>query len=367
MLALAGCIAVIGVVRPQGALHGEAKYTRVRSMAAATEPVAGRSMLHVSLAGVGSCAPASRVTNVDLESVVDTSDEWITKRTGISSRHLLPPGDSLVSLASSAGSRALENAGVDASSIELVVLATSSPEDLFGDAAAVAASIGAEAAVAFDLTAACSGFLFGLVTASQFVHNGAYSNALVIGADALSRWVDWSDRNTCILFGDGAGAMVLKASEGSTGPGVLGFAMQSDGKGRPDLNLGYAGEERTLSEMAGAMVTPRAAVVFADLTGLKRSLSPGAVSKGAYRRLAMNGKEVYKFACSRVPEILLEALGNAGMTAEEVDWLLLHQANIRIMEAVASRLGIPMDKVGVDVSGSGRDPVLHPRLRSSRR
>jgi len=157
------------------------------------------------------------------------------------------------------------------------------------------------------------------------VHTGAYTNVLVIGADALSRWVDWDDRNTCILFGDGAGAVVISHSEDAkpdgTGCGLLGFDMHSDGKGRCELNLSYEGEERYLSETAGH------------------------VSKGSYGSIAMNGKEVYKFACSKVPKVLGAALESSGLSVDDIDWLVLHQANIRIIEAVASRLGIPMDKV----------------------
>jgi len=262
------------------------------------------------------------VSNAQLEQVVDTTDEWISKRTGIRSRHLLSPDGTLTELASSAASRALESAGVDASEVDLVILATSSPDDLFGDAAAVARGVGASGAVAFDLTAACSGFLFGVSTAAQFLHNGAYKTAIVVGADALSRWVDWSDRNTCVLFGDGAGAVVMRAAEDDEECGILGYEMHSNGAGRSDLNLGYAGDEQVLADSSIATVT-----------------------KGEYRPIAMNGKEVYKFATTCVPNVLGEALANADVDAADVDWLLLHQANIRIMETVAKKLKIPMDKV----------------------
>ena len=163
---------------------------------------------------------------------MDTSDEWIAQRTGIRSRHLLQPGEGLTELASKAMEKALENAGVPAEEVDLVILATSTPDDLFGDAAAAAKAAGGTNAVAFDLTAACSGFLFGVNTASQFLHNGAYRTAVVIGADAMSRWVDWSDRNTCVLFGDGAGAAVLRASGEDEPCGILGYEMHSNGAGR---------------------------------------------------------------------------------------------------------------------------------------
>ena len=255
------------------------------------------------------------------EELVDTNDEWISKRTGIGARHLLQPGETLSGLAVTAMQNALENAGVDPEEVDLVIMAPSSPDDLFGDAAFVAREVGATGAVAFDLTAACSGFLFGVNTASQFLHNGAYKTAVVIGADALSRWVDWSDRNTCVLFGDGAGAVVMKSAESDAECGVLGFEMHSNGAGRCDLNLGYDGDSRELLP------------------------SIGSVTTGEYAPIAMNGKEVYKFATSKVPEVLREGLANAGVEASDVDWLLLHQANIRIMETVANKLGIPMEKV----------------------
>ena len=194
-------------------------------------------------------------------------------------------------------------------------------DDLFGDAAYVARKVGMTDAVAFDLTAACSGFLFGMNTAAQFVHNGAYETAVVIGADALSRWVDWGDRNTCVLFGDGAGAVVMKATDDEK-PGFLGYEMHSNGAGRDDLNLGYDGASRVLADSSIATVT-----------------------EGDYKTVEMNGKEVYKFATSCAPSVLSEALSNAGVEAHEIDWLVLHQANIRIMETVAKKLGIPMEKV----------------------
>jgi len=160
---------------------------------------------------------------------------------GISQRRILPSGGQIRGLAATAAARALESAGLEGKDIDLVILATSSPDDLFGDATSVAAAVGATGAVAFDLTAACSGFLFGVVSASQFLHSGCYKNALVVGADALSRWVDWEDRNSCILFGDGAGAVVLTAAEGEADSGLLGFAMHSDGTGEGGREGGREG------------------------------------------------------------------------------------------------------------------------------
>ena len=177
-------------------------------------------------------------------------------------------------------------------------------------------------AFAFDLTAACSGFLFATVTASQFLNNGGHKTALVVGADALTRWVDWTDRNTCVLFGDGAGAMVLTSTETDEEGGILGFEMHSDGNGYCNLQLPYQQTDRA--------VGPEHHVL-----------------EGDYEPISMNGKEVYKFATREVPEVIEEALANAGLTTADVDHLLLHQANIRIMEIVAQRLGIPMEKVGM--------------------
>lgn len=188
--------------------------------------------------GIGSSAPGTVITNVDLEGVVETSDEWIRTRTGIGQRRVLQEKESLRALQVDAANKALEMAGVTAEEIDVVICATSSPDDMFGDAPSVASEIGCSTnTVAFDLTAACSGFLFGTVTASQFLSTSG-GKALVIGADALSRWVDWDDRNSCILFGDGAGAMVLESSSGADTAGVLGYAAHSNGKGYGDLNLG---------------------------------------------------------------------------------------------------------------------------------
>jgi 3-oxoacyl-[acyl-carrier-protein] synthase-3 len=292
---------------------------------------------------------------VELEGVVETSDEWIAQRTGIRSRHLLAPGEGLTTLASEAAQQALKLASIDAADVDLVLLATSSPDDLFGDAACVARSIGAVNAVGFDLTAACSGFLFGLNTASQFLHNGAYQTAVVIGADALSRWTDWSDRNTCVLFGDGAGAVVLRAAQEGEDGGLLGYEMHSNGAGRQDLSLSFGGEVRELESEVDSEVG-----------------SVATVTRGSYDPISMNGKEVYKFATRVVPSVLREAMDNAGVSVDEIDWLVLHQANIRIIETVATKLGIPMSKVisNLDEYGNtsaGSIPLaLDPAVRSGK-
>jgi len=266
--------------------------------------------------------------------VVDTSDDWIVQRTGISARHLLAPGEGLADLGIAAATKALQHAQVEAEEVELVILASSSPDDMFGDAAHIAKEVGCKNAAAFDLTAACSGFMFAVATAAQFLHTGHHRTALVVGADALSRWVDWSDRNTCVLFGDGAGAVVMKTAEAHQRPGVLGYEMRSDGAGRKNLNLGYQGPSVHLTDEAEGEVVAE-------------------VTKGEYQPIGMNGKKVYQFATSKAPQVLREAIDAAGVKVEDIDWLLLHQANIRIIEIVAEKLGIPMSKVLTNLEEHG--------------
>lgn len=288
--------------------------------------------------GIGSASPKTVITNVDLESVVETSDEWIQTRTGIAQRRVLlnNKDETIKTLGRDAAKRALEMADVSPEDIDLVIVATSSADDLFGDATSVAAALGCTNAVAFDLTAACSGFLFATVTAGQFLANplNSYKNAIVVGADALSRWIDWEDRNSCILFGDAAGAMVLTTddveADDSKSFGILGSSTHSNGLNYDVLKCDYEGSDVVVN-------TP----------------NPVTLSKGSYNRLFMVGKEVYKFATREVPTVITEALEAADMEVEDVDWLLLHQANIRIMETVAKRLNIPMEKVITNLSDYG--------------
>jgi 3-oxoacyl-[acyl-carrier-protein] synthase III len=279
----------------------------------------------VTFIGCGAAAPAKIVSNDALSQFVDTSDEWIASRTGIRQRHLAEKDDSIVSLGSTAAQQALEMAGVAAEDIDMVLLATSTPDDLYGSACLIQAKIGATRAVAFDLSAACSGFVFGLVTASQFIQTGSYQNILVIGADIHSRWVDWQDRNTCVLFGDGAGAVVLQAGDREN---LLGFELRSDGSQNDALHLRYHGTAQQLS---------------ADVQ----------LEQGGFGRLKMNGKEVYRFAVSAVPDVIDKALFKAGLQVLDIDWLILHQANQRIMDAVADRLGLPHEKIVSNVAEYG--------------
>ena len=271
----------------------------------------------VSLVGSGSACLTVQLTNDTLSQRVDTSDEWIATRTGIRQRSVASSTDSLTSLATEAARNALEMAQVGVDEVDLILLATSTPDDLFGSACRVQAALGATRAVAFDLTAACSGFVFALVTAAQYIRTGVFKTVVVIGGDVLSRWTDWDDRTTCVLFGDGAGAVVLRAADRDR---LLGFELCSDGSLNHCLNLAYQAESTSLVD---------------DIT----------VQKGSFAPITMNGREVYKFAVSRVPEVIEKALYRANLATSDIDWLVLHQANQRILDAVANRLNVPPDRV----------------------
>jgi 3-oxoacyl-[acyl-carrier-protein] synthase III len=279
----------------------------------------------MAITGCGSAAPESILTNDHLAQMVDTSDEWINARTGMRNRHIVSPQESLSQLAAVAANGAIAMAGISPLDLDLIILATSTPDDLFGSACRIQGLIGATNAVAFDLTAACSGFLFALITASQFIGTGMYKNVLIIGADVLSRWVDWSDRTSCILFGDGAGAAVCQAA---TDNRLLSCGMYSNGSQNDCLNLNYSGDSKPLLDNITAQ-------------------------QGAYHPITMNGREVYRFAVARVPEALSKAMFQAKLTADDLDWLLLHQANQRIMDAVAKRLNIPQSKILSNIAEYG--------------
>ncbi|BAZ29416.1 3-oxoacyl-[acyl-carrier-protein] synthase III [Cylindrospermum sp. NIES-4074] len=281
--------------------------------------------LGIAITGSGSAVPATSLENQRLSELVETSDEWITSRTGIRQRRIALPPESLSGLATIASRQAISAAGITPADLDLILLATSTPDDLFGSACKIQAELGATKAVAFDLTAACSGFVFGLVTAAQYIKTGVYQNVLLIGADILSRWVDWQDRRTCVLFGDGAGAVVLQANQSDR---LLGFSLKSDGTQNHYLNLAY--------------------------NGSSQELIPGInVTKGTYEPITMNGKEVYRFAVQRVPEVIDKALFQANLSVDQIDWLILHQANQRILNAVAQRLNIPDHKVISNVANYG--------------
>jgi len=280
----------------------------------------------IGITGCGSAAPEAVLTNDHLAQMVDTSDEWINSRTGMKNRHILSSSESLSQLSAIAAQKALSMASLSASDIDLIILATSTPDDMFGSACKIQGLIGATNAVAFDLTAACSGFVFALVTASQFIRTGVHQNVLVIGADVLSRWVDWSDRASCVLFGDGAGAIVCQGIE--SGDRLLSFGMYSSGNQNDCLNLNYCAESKPLTDGITAQ-------------------------QGTYQPVTMNGREVYRFAVAKVPEAISKTMFQANLTADDIDWLLLHQANQRIMDAVAKRLKIPGEKILSNIAEYG--------------
>ncbi len=300
-----------------------------------TDPTTGRCLLEgtnkilkgVALIGSGSSLPGQVLSNDQLGIRVNTSDSWIRSRTGICSRRVIGPNETLTGLSSKAGLAAIEMAGWDPKSIDLILLATSTPDDLFGSAPEVQSLMGASKAVAFDITAACSGFLFALVTASQFLRNGLMKRAVVIGADQLSSWVDWDDRRTCVLFGDGAGAIALEATN-SAKEGLIDFQIKSDGARGNSLNLKKLQKHLPLVEA-------------------------NTHQQGGFTPIEMNGQEVYKFAVREVPNILQSLLERTKTPPEKLDWLLLHQANQRILDAVADRFDIPHSKVLSNLANYG--------------
>ncbi len=273
----------------------------------------------MALVGCGSALPSLSVSNELLSQRVETSDEWIRSRTGIGARRVAAPGETVTSMAASAALAAMEHAGWRPQEVDLILLATSSPDDLFGTAPRVQAALGASDAVAFDLTAACSGFLFALVTAAQFIQTGVMGRVLVIGADQLSRWIDWDDRRTCVLFGDGAGAVALEARAG-TPSDLLAFRLRTDGSRNSCLTLAQTTEHTHL-------------------------VGPHTSQVGGFAPIHMNGQEVYKFAVREVPAVLADLLQANDISPDQIDWLLLHQANQRILDAVAARFHIPPDRV----------------------
>ena len=277
--------------------------------------------MSMRIIGTGSALPDKTVSNQDLTRMVETSDEWIKERTGIGSRHI-STGETLVSLTAEACRKALDNAGRAADEVELLLVATCSPERNIPCAACqVQSIIGAKQAVAFDLNAACAGFLFALNTACAYVEAGIYKNALVAGGEVLSKIVDWTDRGTCILFGDGAGAVYVEKSE--TG-GVLGFVQHSDGT--------------------------RGDVLKCDSRALK---NPYVDQPMETEYVQMDGREVFAFAVRQVPASIQEALEQTGMTVEDIDLFVLHQANKRIIEGIAKRLAVPLDKFPINLDRVG--------------
>ncbi|XP_052171290.1 beta-ketoacyl-[acyl-carrier-protein] synthase III A, chloroplastic [Diospyros lotus] len=287
------------------------------------------------LVGCGSAVPKLQVSNDDLAKIVDTSDEWISVRTGIRNRRVLTGKDNLTTLAIEASRKALQMAEVDPDEVDLVLLCTSTPEDLFGSAPQIQKALGCKSnPLAYDITAACSGFVLGLVSAACYIRGGGFNNVLVIGADALSRYVDWTDRGTCILFGDAAGAIVVQACD-SEEDGLFGFDLHSDGDGQRHLNATI--QENEIDQALGS-------------NGSVLGFPPVPPS---YSCIQMNGKEVFRFAVRCVPQSIESALEKAGLATSSIDWLLLHQANQRIIDAVATRLEVPPERVISNLANYG--------------
>ena len=265
--------------------------------------------------------------------MVETSDEWIRERTGIGERHV-SVGETVVTLASEAARKALEQAGKRAEEIDLILVATCSPEQYLPCCACqVQAAVGAVNALAFDVNAACSGFLFALNTADAYLRTGLAENALVIGSEVLSKLVDWTDRGSCILFGDGAGAVVVERCEAS--PGILGRALHSDGTGGGVLQCG-----------ARELTTP-----YARASAAKTDQKQQTDDREHY--IQMDGQEVYRFATRRVPQCIEEALADAGLAVPDIDMFVLHQANARIIDAVAKRLHADREKFPTNLERVG--------------
>jgi 3-oxoacyl-[acyl-carrier-protein] synthase-3 len=263
--------------------------------------------------GVGSALPKRQVTNEELASQVDTSHEWIVARTGIRTRYVAGEGETTASLATDAARRALEQAGISATDIDLIVLATATPDQTFPSSATkVQAALGIPDCIAFDVHAVCTGFLYALSVADSMLRGGNANKALVIGAETFSRILDWEDRTTCVLFGDGAGALVLGAGESESG--ILATKLHADGR-HNDL-------------------------LFVD---------GGPSTTGTVGKLRMKGREVFRHAVVNLADVLTEVLADAGLTAADVDWVVPHQANARILDATAKKLGLPPEKVVVTV------------------
>ena len=280
---------------------------------------------YAHITGWGMSVPEKILTNDDLSKIVDTNDQWIRDRTGIRERHIAAEDESTASLATEAAINALRMAKLPPNEIELIIVSTSSPEHIFPSTASLVQDrLGAEIAGAFDLSAACTGFIFALNMATQSIRSGSVKNALVIGAETLSRMVDWTDRNTCILFGDGAGAFVLQANEEPGG--VLSAIMRSDGSGG-DL----------LSVPGGGSAHPTSSQTILD--GL--------------HFIQMNGREVFRFATRVMARASKEAIEKANLTLEDIDLIIPHQANLRIIEAAARGLKLPMERFAVNVDRYG--------------
>lgn len=275
-------------------------------------------MMYSKIIGTGGYLPSRIVSNDELSQSMQTSDEWIYSRTGIRQRHLASPDESCSDMAFYAAKRALENAHIEADAIDLIIVATSTPEHIFPSTATVVQSrLSCQRAAAFDVQAACTGFMYALNTADCFIKSGQYQNVLVIGAEVFSRIVDWQDRNTAVLFGDGAGAVVLSASEEA---GILGTILHADGSHK-------------------------------ELLWVPQGIGSSETDFATRRPfIKMQGREVFKFAVRSLTHLVSELLVQCQMSADEIDFLIPHQANSRIIQAVAEHLNLPIEKVIITVN-----------------
>lgn len=279
----------------------------------------------VGITGTGSALPERELTNFDIEKIVDTTDEWIRTRTGISCRRVIEDSKATSDLATEAALKALHQAGLKAEDIDLIIVATVTPDMAFPSTACIVQkNLGAAKAAALDIEAACSGFIYGLTMGEQFIKTGFYKNALIIGAETLSKIMNWEDRNTCVLFGDGAGAVVIERVE--EGYGILSSYLGADGS---------SGE--ALTQPAGGSRLP------ATLETLEKKL----------HYIQMDGSEVFKFAVRVMGKAAMEALDKSGLSIDDIDYMIPHQANIRIIDAAAKRLKLPMEKVFVNLDKYG--------------
>jgi 3-oxoacyl-[acyl-carrier-protein] synthase-3 len=275
-------------------------------------------MVYSRILGTGSYLPANVVSNAQLAKRVDTSDEWIVSRTGIHARHLAADDESTSDLAWHAAEAALAASGIDRQDIDLIIVATTTPDMVFPSTAClVQEKLGIHGCAAFDVQAVCAGFMYALVTANNYIKCGMAKNALIVGAEVISRILDWEDRRTCVLFGDGAGAVVLGASQA---PGIQHACLAADGR-------------------------------YAKILNTPAHIAHGQIQGQPY--LQMDGPAVFKFAVKALSDIAVTTLTQAGVTKDQVDWLVPHQANLRIIEATAKHLGLPMERVVVTLPQHG--------------
>ncbi|MGD8483598.1 MAG: beta-ketoacyl-ACP synthase III, partial [Thioalkalispiraceae bacterium] len=278
-------------------------------------------MIYSRITGTGSYLPKKVLTNADLEKIVETTDEWITERTGIKKRHIAEDGETTCDLAEQAARNAIDAAGLDIKDIDLIVVATTTPDRIFPSTACLLQQrLDIHGCAAFDVQAVCTGFIYALGVADKFIQTGSAKNALVVGAETMSRTVDWTDRTTCVLFGDGAGAVVLSASDE---PGIMSTHLHADGK-----------YEALLTVPAGV------------------SEQPERFRQGE-AFMQMKGNEVFKMAVNTLGRIVDETLEANNLQKSDIDWLVPHQANIRIINATAKKLSMPMDNVVVTVDEHG--------------